>query len=202
MVEGVHRFQAVSLFLADEVIVHRIEHASARSEALVVDIAWQVEVLHGEIAVGRVASQRERRIGTAEIARAGEVGGHAGDAHIGRQVIAWPELVANNAAHAWENKCRIGAIASEHVVGATLMGGLTMGHGPTDSDFVGDLCGLLEMLAQLDAFNLAVDPTHFTPVINGSQRLGIEAVLVGHSTWQEDMNERFGFTFFAGAAAN
>ena len=69
------------------------------------------------------------------------------------------------------------------------MGGLTVGHGPADGDLVGDPGGLLEVLAQLHPFDLGIDPAHLTPVVNGSQWLGIEGVLVGHATGQEDVNE-------------
>ena len=110
--------------------------------------------------------------------------------------------MAHNATHAWENQSRARAIAREHVVGTAFVGGFAVRHSAADGDLVHDLGGLLEIFAQLNTFHLGVDVTDFTTVFDRGQWLGVEAVLVGHATWQIDVDQGFGFAFFARPATN
>jgi hypothetical protein len=82
------------------------------------------------------------------------------------------------------------------------VGGFTVCHSAADGDLVHDLSGLLEVFAQLNTFNLGVDITDFTAVFDRGQWLWVEAVLMSHATGQVDVDEGFGFAFFAGSATN
>ena len=50
--------------------------------------------------------------------------------------------MADDTAHTWEDDRRVRAIAREHIVGATFVGGFAVGHGAGDCDLISDFSGL------------------------------------------------------------
>jgi len=126
----------------------------------------------------------------------------AGNADVLRNVVAGPEFVADDAAHAGVGECRAGAIAGEHVVGAALMGGFTVGHAAADGDLVHDLCSLHPAFVDEHARHAGFDGRHRPAVLDRSIRLGVEAFLMGHAARQEDEDHRLGSTFFAFVVLN
>ena len=105
LVEGVHRRQAVGLLLAGEVVVDRVEHRlAACANRFVVDAAGQVQVLHREAAVGRVAAEAERGEGELTGSRVpAKLVGWLGMQTYGGRLLRDAELVADDAAHARED---------------------------------------------------------------------------------------------------
>ena len=202
IVEGVHGHDAIGLFTLGEVVVDRSQHGFAGGEALGIDAAWQRQVLDGEARIGRIATQAKRRVGAGEVTRSREVGRHRGDANIGREVFAGSKFVADDRTKARIDQRRAGTIAGEHIVGATLVGGFAVSHRAANGDLVGDLRGLGEVFAKEHAIDLGADRANLAPIFDGSQRLGVEAVLMGHATGKEDVNDRLGFAFLGGAATN
>ena len=100
LVEGVHRRDVVALLALGEVGVDRVEDRPPGGEPRLVDPARQVQVLHLEARVGRVAAQAERRERRAQVARARVDVGLVGNADVRRQVVLRAVFVRDHAPHA------------------------------------------------------------------------------------------------------
>ena len=173
-------------------VVHGLEHVPPRRESRVVDSARQVEVLHAEAAVGRVAAEAEGGEGRAQVAGARVDIRLARNAHIRRQIVSGTVLVRDHASEARVNESGTGSISREHVVRAALVRRLAVRHRADDRQLVGNLSGLGERLAELLPVDLRGDRGDLTAVLDRRVRLRVERLLVGDAAWQEDMDDRVG----------
>ena len=190
IVEGVERVERVALLLRLEVIVDDIQHPPPLVEPGHVDPARQAQVLDLEIAVGRITPEAEAGIGRAQIAGAGKLIGLVGNADIRGEIVARAVLVGHDRSHARILQRRARPIAGEHIVGATLVGGLTMGHRAADGELVGHLSGVGEKLTHANTRHVRLDASQRPAVLDGRKRLGVERLLVGHATREEDADHR------------
>ena len=198
VVEGVERVERVALFLLAEVLVHDVEHPPPLVESGDVDAARQAQVLDLKIAVGRVAPEAEAGVRGAEIARPGELIGLIGDADVRGKIVAGAELVGHHRSHARVLQRRARPVAGEHVVGAALVGRLTVGHRAADGEFVGNLGGMGKKFAHPNTRHIRLDASQRPAVFDRGKRLGIERLLMGHATGKEDADHRLRRTLVAG----
>ena len=190
IVEGVERVERVALLLRLEVIVDDIQHPPPLVEPGHVDPARQAQVLDLEIAIGRIAPEAEAGIGRAQVAGAGKLIGLVGNADIRGEIVARAVLVGHDRSHARILQRRARSIAGKHIVGATLMGRLTVGHRAADGEFVGHLRGVGEKLTHANTGHVRLDASQRPAVLDGRKRLGVERLLVGHATGEEDADHR------------
>lgn len=94
----------------------------------------------------------------------------------------------NDAAEAGKLHGWAGAVASEHVMSASLMRSLTMGHGSNDADFIEDLGDMGKLLTDVFASH-TFDWTEGTAVVWGCVWLGVPGFMLGHAAGQIDMDD-------------
>ena len=70
-----------------------------------------------------------------------------------------------------------------------------MSHGPADCELVGNLSGLRPQLVEIDPIDIGRDVRHGASVFDRSVRFGGEALLMRHSSGEENEDHRFGGAF-------
>ena len=135
-----------------------------------------------------------------------EIAGSALQRHIGygdvsRQVVARAELFGHHGADARMLNGGRGQIAREHLISSLRVIGNVAGDGANYGDFVGDLCGVGQILAEHDAGDFGLDHAQRPAVLDGSFGFGVPGFLSRQAAGQNDLNDTLGFAFGTGHAA-
>lgn len=73
--------------------------------------------------------------------------------------------------------------------------GLPMRHRTDDADFVGDFRRVLQVVAEMNAFELGFYCAKRAAVLNGRQQLGVKGLLCGDPSREEYVDNRLGLGF-------
>lgn len=176
-------------------MIDRVEEVASALEAIFVDTIGHVEIANLEVLAVGIGSNGKWPEGRGEVARVGKLVGNVRNTNVRRKAVAGSEFVGNHGAHGWENNGRGRAIASEHVVGASLVSRFSVSHGADDGHLVGDLGGVGHLLAELDAFDRGVDGIVGATVFGRRVRLRIPGLVLCHATGEENLNDRLCHSF-------
>jgi hypothetical protein len=72
------------------------------------------------------------------------------------------------------------------------VGGFSVSHGTANGDFVGNFGGVLEILAEMNAWYLGLDALEGPAVLEGGVGFGVPGFLMSHSTGKINVNHAFG----------
>ena len=148
--------------------VNGIQETASLGETIVADAFGQREVTDLKVVRSGVGSETEGSVGRTEVTAPGKLIGNPGNANIGREVLAGTEFVGNDRTEAWEFDGRTGTVAGEHIVGSAFVGGFAVSHRTTYGDFVRNLRGMLEVFAEMDAWDLGFDALERAAVLEGA----------------------------------
>ena len=192
LIEAIHGRDGVGLLDRAEVLIHGAQKTAATVKAFFVDVLWREQVTDGESFVSRVAAESERTEGAAHVACALFRGDHVWHNHVGWQIVSGSLFMGDHGAEAWEFDGRAWAVAGEHVMRATLMGGFTMGHAADHRQLVHDFGDVLELLAHIFSRNGGFNWRVRTTVVRAGEGLRIPGLMLSHAAGQVDVNDGVG----------
>jgi hypothetical protein len=168
------------------------EDGLAFLEALLIDLGGEGEIADAEVGIAGIAAEAEWAEGVAEVTAAGVWIRLGGDADVGREVIQAAKLMGDDAAHAGVLDGGTGLVTGKHLAGAALVGGLAVGDGADDGEFVGDLGGVREEFGEFDAVEFGRDGLEWAADLDRSERFWIEGFVRGDAAGKINMDDGLG----------